>query len=462
MNNSVDMINKKERKDWPSGFESVGQKEYHQYQRIISTIQKITALYGYEQLQTPRVVDLSWVTHKNTGSTEIKNEMFALGRAGQSEVGSMVLVFEHTLSLAKYLAFQGQRVNYPFRRIEVGSVYRGERAQKGRKKEFLQADVDVVGLQAPWGEVEVISMMAEMINSLSFPPETKIHLNDRKILSSLIDSIDDVTDPDEIKSIMRQIDKLDKESPEKIIDECNYKGIPTKSIIEILKMNNTLKEIEDPVQSIASFSEMLKENNWSNVDIETALVNMVDSVNLLGKLKNRTYFDLCLTRGLDYYTGTVFEIHDPRIGHSLCGGGRYDNLIQDMGGPENMAAIGFSFGIDRMVLAMEHLGINADDDKNLRVAVLAFGDGNQEYTLGVAAKIRDMGVSAVALNPSSHKIKNLLKQASEAGYQYCVIIGEDEVKNQTVSLKNMKTREQVTIPLDLLDQKIEDISKENK
>lgn len=456
--NRSDILIRQERKAWPSGFESINQKEYHKYHRIVSELQKITDLYGYEQLQTPRVVDISWVAHKNAGSDEIKNEMFALGRVGQNESSSLVLAFEHTLSLAKYLAFQGQETNYPFRRVEVGPVYRGERAQKGRKREFNQADVDVVGLQAPWGEVEVISIMAEMLNSLNFPPETKVHINDRKILSNLIASIDGVTDPETTKSIMRQIDKLDKESREKVINESLNKGIPTKTIVEILKMTDTLSEINDPIEAINSFSNMLSERDYLNSELETSLTVMKDSINLLGKLKNRTCFDLCLTRGLDYYTGTVFEIHDPRIAYSLCGGGRFDNLIQDMGGPVNMAAIGFSFGIDRMVLAMDQLGISIADNKNMRVAVLSFGEGTQEYTLDVAARIREMGVPAVALNPDSNKIKNLLKQASDAGYSYCIIVGSDELQNRTVSLKNMETREQITLPLDSLAQKIEDLS----
>lgn len=436
-----------EQKGWPSGFEPIDQRTYRVHQLIISSLQKVSTLFGYDQMQTPRVVDLSWVETKNAGSQEIKKEMFNLNRVGQMEPGSMVLAFEHTLSLAKYLSFQGQQAVYPFRRMEVGPVYRGERAQKGRKREFVQADIDVVGLREPWGEVEVVSIMGQMLDLLSFPEETKVHYNDRKLLVNLIGIIDQTTNPDVIKAIMRQIDKLDKVPLEKVVEEAIAKNIPVNSIKEIVGLSEELSKINNPILAVKQFTDNLKAKNLWGQEIEKALDSMSTVFSLLGEKACRVTFNPRLVRGLDYYTGSIFEIHDPRIGYSLCGGGRYDNLIEDIGGPKDMAAIGFAFGIDRMVLAMETLGINTSASQEKGLAILTFGDNTTSYTLQVGDMIREMGIKAVVINPDKLKLKDQLKQASDGNYRYCVIIGDNEVDTQTVTLRNMEIRDQSNIAL---------------
>ena len=439
------------RQGWPSGFEAINQEAYRGYLKVISTLQKESTLFGYEQLQTPRVVDLSWVATKNAGSQEIKNEMFALTRVGQNEAGSLVLAFEHTLSLAKYLAFLGQQAEYPFRRLEVGPVYRGERAQKGRKREFMQADIDVVGLKEPWGEVEVLTIMARMLDSLALPVETKIQLNDRRLLVKLISIIEQNSNPDFLKSIMRQIDKLDKESVEKIVEETAAKGLPTKAILEMVRLAQTISTVTDPVEAVALFSKELTKNGWYESEVEMVLETMSKELDLLGKSKERILFNPCLTRGLDYYTGSVFEIRDPRIAYSLCGGGRYDNLIEDIGGPKGMAAIGFAFGVDRMVLAMEKLGVSFDKDKKKGIALITMGENTERYMMEVAGRIRAIGIPAVLIDPDSPKLKNQLSRAATQGYSYCIIVGDDEIKARSISLKNMVTREQSSFPIEQLE-----------
>lgn len=449
-----------ERKGWPSGFEVIGPNEYQYHAKIISTLREVATLYGYCEIQTPRVVDVAWVQAKSAGSEEIKSEMFTITRFGQEEPSPLVLVFEHTLSLAKYLAFQGQQIKYPFRRIEVGPVFRGERSQKGRKREFVQADVDAVGLPSPWGEVEVISIMSKILDRLGFPAETKIHVNDRRLLVSLISVIEAVDNLDIIGSLLRLMDKLDREPLERILHECQEKDLPGKAISEIVTLANLSFSAQNPVEAVNQTQEIIKKKGWFGKKVEVVLNSIKSTLTLLGSDLKRVVFDPRLTRGLDYYTGTVFEIHHPGIGYSLCGGGRYDKLTEVLGGPKNVPAIGFSFGVDRMALTMKSIGISEKMNTN-NIAVISFGKETVAYSFEIASIARELGFTTVLVDPTKGKIGDQMKRAAEEGFLFSLIIGESETQNRTITIKNMVTREQIKISLEGLKTELEKLKVAN-
>jgi len=450
-------FNKKE-KGWPSGFEVIGIKEFPYHKNVIKALQDSADLYGYKQIQTPLICDVSWVQAKGAGSQEIKSEMFGITRLKQEGSTNLVLRFENTLSLAKYLTSHSQEIPLPFRRFEIGSVFRGERAQKGRKREFTQADLDVVGLGYPWAETEVLSITAEILNKLSFPKETKIHLNDRAFLGSLIEKIENSDDNSLITGVMREVDKLDKKSAEDVTTEAQKNGLPISAIKKIIELSDKVSLIENPYKSLLKLREIIKNDGLLTSKIDQSLQSMEQLLSLLGPTIDRIKIDPRLTRGLEYYTGVVFEVLHPGISGSLCGGGRYDRLIKEIGGPD-IKAIGFAFGIDRMVGAMKQLEIkNKENIDQKGIAIVTFGGNATLYTLGIANKIRELDIPAILISPEINVGKQMGK-VSQAEFPFSIVIGDDEVKNKTIIIKNMETREQMTVKEDQIENKLSEIMK---
>lgn len=396
------------------GFRDFLPKEKIIREQIISKIKKSFHDNGFEPIETPTLEYASVLQGKS--GQEADKLMYTFKDRGGRDIG---LRYDQTVPTARFLSQHQHSLPKFFRRYQIQNVFRAENTQAGRYREFLQCDCDIFGSKSNIADAEIVATFYKTYISLGLNDFT-IYINDR---SQLVETVAKFAKKnDDIFNIIQIIDKLDKIGDKLIIEELQSKFLSEKSAVELL--NN------------------LKDNTPSK-----NLKEIIEIATDLGVPASGIIFEPYLARGLDYYTGIIFEGKLPELkSGSLGGGGRYDNLIQDLGGP-NTPAVGFAIGFDRTVEALKEKNILQISEKPLTVLVTIFNEKTLKHSLSVADKLRDCRI-ATEVYLEYDKIGKQIKFADSKNIPYVVIIGEDEMLTNTIKVKELETESEKVFSID--------------
>ena len=424
----------------PKGTRDFGQLEMARRNYIFDTIKSVFSLYGFQQIETPAMENLSTLMGKY--GEEGDKLLFRIQNSGEKAAlaPEKGLRYDLTVPFARYVVQHREEISFPFKRFQIQPVWRADRPQKGRYREFYQCDVDVIGSDSLIGELELIQIVEEVYRRLGI--NVCLHINNRKILAGIAEVIGA---PDKIIDITVAIDKLDKIGIDAVNTELKERGLLEDQISKlqpILNLSGTTLEKLTALKTILANSEIgLKGvEEMEIVFDELSIVNCQLSIEL----------DLCLARGLNYYTGAIFEVKalDAQIG-SITGGGRYDNLTGIFGLP-NVSGVGISFGADRIYDVLTELNLFPKAlQSTTQILFAAFGDAELTYALKWAKELRQAG-KAVEVYPEPAKMKKQMSYADAKQIPFVAIVGGDEMVQNKVMLKNMTTGEQKLVTLEEL------------
>ena len=421
---------------------------------IIEILQKNFELFGFQPLETPSFENLSTLTGKygeegdrlifkilNSGDyvAKVSDEDWAEKNSQKltSKISERALRYDLTVPFARFIAMNHGKLTFPFKRYQIQPVWRADRPAKGRFREFYQCDADIVGSESLWQEIDLIQLYLKSFNDLKLP--VKIHINNRKILSGLADY---AGISHQLIDFTIALDKLDKIGKEGVIKELQEKNIPQQAIekLDFLFGGKSQTEVLALLKSNFESSEMGK------AGIEE-LKFVLKHCKALG-IEQELVFDITLARGLDYYTGAIFEVKAEGIElGSIGGGGRYNNLTEIFD-VKNIPGIGISFGLDRIYLALEELNLFPEDimDDNIEYLFANYGDEEALVAQRIIAELRKKGISA-ELYPEAGKMKKFFTYSEKRGVKNLVFVGDKEIQNNTVTIKNQQTGEQRELPL---------------
>lgn len=441
----------------PKGTRDFSPVEMARRNYIFRTIQEVFHLYGFQQIETPAMEHLSTLMGKygeegdkllfkilNSGDyfSELTDEELLSRNAAKlaSKFCEKGLRYDLTVPFARYVVMHRDSLTFPFKRYQIQPVWRADRPQKGRYREFYQCDADVVGSNSLLNEVELVQMIDTVFRKLGI--RVAIKLNNRKILTGIAEIIGEA---DKIVDITVAIDKLDKIGLEKVNEELASKGIPQKAIdqlqpIILLSGTNTEK--------IATLRQVLATSATGQKGIEE-MAYILEKTQAVG-IQNEVELDLTLARGLNYYTGAILEVKalDVAIG-SISGGGRYDNLT-GVFGMEGVSGVGISFGADRIYDVLNQLDLYpSSTTAATQVLFVNFGERETDYILPQLNQLRASGICA-ELYPDSAKIKKQMSYANEKGIPYVVMAGENEISAGKLTVKDMLSGEQSLLTIDEL------------
>lgn len=360
----------------------------------------------------------------------------------------LALRFDLTVPLARYVAAHADDLQFPFHRYHIGKVWRGEHAQTGRYREFVQCDADIVGSTSPVADAQIIALIHAVFAELGLAEHVRIRLSNRKILNGLAEFL--AFDAERTPQVLRAIDKLDRsEWPAVAAELADKVGLDSQQIDAIQEFidlkGDTAEALLDNAASLLKFGT-------ASQDGIRELRELVGHLDALRIPRSAWYTDLSVARGLGYYTGTVFETTltgAPQYG-SVCSGGRYDNLVSRFS-PLQLPGVGLSVGIDRLLAALDELGVADRRPTATKVAVLDFDAPSQPTVLGVVADLRAAGVNTALYIGHDNNLKGQLTWAVKGGFPYVVIIGAAEREKGVAQLKDMAARTQEELPLaDLL------------
>ena len=433
----------------PKGTRDFGPVEMAKRNYIFNTIRDVYALYGFQQIETPAMETLGTLMGKygeegdkllfkvlNSGdclskcSDEELLERNALHLA--SKMCEKGLRYDLTVPFARYVVMHREELQLPFKRYQIQPVWRADRPQKGRYREFYQCDADVVGSDSLLNEVELMQIVDEVFSR--FGIRVQIKINNRKLLSGIAEVIGAA---EKIVDITVAIDKLDKIGIDNVNAELREDGL-TEEQIQKLQPIIMLTGTND--EKMATIADVLKDSETGLKGIEE-LRFILDIIKNLG-LKNEIQLDLTLARGLNYYTGAIFEVKalDVQIG-SITGGGRYDNLTGIFGMP-GLSGVGISFGADRIYDVLNQLNLYPKNSMTTtQLLFINFGDKEAAYCMNVLNKVRACGVCS-EIYPDATKMKKQMSYANAKQIPYVALAGENEINEGKVTLKNMETGEQ--------------------
>lgn len=424
----------------PKGTRDFGQLEMARRNYIFDTIKSVFSLYGFQQIETPAMENLSTLMGKY--GEEGDKLLFRIQNSGEKAAlaPEKGLRYDLTVPFARYVVQHREEISFPFKRFQIQPVWRADRPQKGRYREFYQCDVDVIGSDSLIGELELIQIVEEVYRRLGI--NVCLHINNRKILAGIAEVIGA---PDKIIDITVAIDKLDKIGIDAVNTELKERGLLEDQVSKlqpILNLSGTTLEKLTALKTILANSEIgLKGvEEMEIVFDELSIVNCQLPIEL----------DLCLARGLNYYTGAIFEVKalDAQIG-SITGGGRYDNLTGIFGLP-NVSGVGISFGADRIYDVLTELNLFPKTlQSTTQILFAAFGDAELTYALKWAKELRQAG-KAVEVYPEPAKMKKQMSYADAKQIPFVAIVGGDEMVQNKVMLKNMTTGEQKLVTLEEL------------
>lgn len=436
----------------PKGTRDFGPVEMAKRNYIFNTIREVYALYGFQQIETPAMETLQTLMGKygeegdkllfkvlNSGDFMSKvteqelQERNALHLAAKlCEKG---LRYDLTVPFARYVVMHREELQLPFKRYQIQPVWRADRPQKGRYREFYQCDADVVGSDSLLNEVELMQIVDTVFTR--FGIRVQIKINNRKILTGIAEVIGAA---DKIVDITVAIDKLDKIGIENVNAELREDGLSEEQIGKLQPIISLNGANEEKLQTIA---EVLKDSETGLKGVEETryILNTLTSIGL----KNEIQLDLTLARGLNYYTGAIFEVKalDVEMG-SITGGGRYDNLTGIFGMP-GLSGVGISFGADRIYDVLNTLNLYPKDSMNVtKILFINFGEKETAYCLPILNMVRAKGIAA-EIFPDSAKMKKQMAYANAKQIPYVALAGEDEISQGKITLKNMETGEQQMI-----------------
>ena len=441
----------------PKGTRDFSPVEMAKRNYIFDTIRSVYALYGFQQIETPSMETLQTLMGKygeegdkllfkvlNSGdflnkvSDEELQQRNALHLAARlCEKG---LRYDLTVPFARYVVMHREELQLPFKRYQVQPVWRADRPQKGRYREFYQFDGDVVGSDSLLNEVELMQIVDTVFKR--FGVRVQIKINNRKILTGIAEVIGEA---DKIVDITVAIDKLDKIGLEAVNEELTKDGISAEAIEKLQPIILLSGTNEEKLQVI---SEVLKDSETGLKGVEEIRF-ILDTLKLFG-LQNEIQLDLTLARGLNYYTGAIFEVKalDVQIG-SITGGGRYDNLTGIFGMP-GISGVGISFGVDRIFDVLNALAAYPKEAVNgTQLLFINFGEKETAFCMPIAARLREEGIRTEVF-PDSVKMKKQMSYANAKSIPFVALVGENEMNEGKVTLKNMTTGEQNLVTPDEL------------
>lgn len=433
----------------PKGTRDFSPEEMAKRNYIFNTIKEVYHLYGFQQIETPAMENLSTLMGKygeegdkllfkilNSGDfladvslSEVEQKLLGKLTNKMCEKG---LRYDLTVPFARFVVMNRDKISFPFKRYQIQPVWRADRPQKGRYREFYQCDGDVVGSNSLLNEVELIQIIDEVFRRLKI--NVCIKLNNRKILSGIAEVIGE---PEKIVDITVAIDKFDKIGLEKVNEELASKNISTNAINKlqpIILLKGSNKEKLDVLKNTLSSSEI----GLKGVEELETIFSYTHSLNIDTKIE----LDLTLARGLNYYTGAILEVKalDVEIG-SITGGGRYDNLTGVFGMPD-VSGVGISFGADRIYDVLNQLDLYPKDTiSSTEVIFINFGEKETAYCLPLLKELRANGIRS-EIYPEAAKMKKQMTYADNKKIPFVAIVGETEMNDNKVMLKNMDTGEQ--------------------
>ena len=439
----------------PKGTRDFTPQEMANRNYIFNTIKDVFRLYGFQQIETPAMENLSTLMGKygeegdkllfkilNSGDyMNGLNDEDLKGRNSiklTNKISEKGLRYDLTVPFARFVVQHQNEITFPFKRYQIQPVWRADRPQKGRYREFYQCDVDVVGSDSLLNELELIQIVDEIYRRLKINVVVKI--NNRKILSGIAEIIGEA---EKITDITVAIDKMDKIGLEKVNEEIASKGIPQEAIARlqpILKLSGTNTEKLEQLKTVLADSEV----GLKGVQELETIFGLCDAMNVQTSIE----LDLTLARGLNYYTGAIFEVKalDVEMG-SITGGGRYDNLT-GVFGMEGVSGVGISFGADRIYDVLNQLELYPETSmEQTKILFVSFGEKELMYSLPWLSSLRTKGINA-EIYPEPAKMKKQMSYADNKKIPFVAIVGETEMAEGKMMLKNMKTGEQALATLE--------------
>ena len=424
------------------GFMELLPKEQILFNKMKEKIQKSYEKFGFLPIDTPIIEMSDVLLAKAGGETEKQIYRFQKGD------NDLALRFDLTVPLAKYVTEYYNDLSFPFRRYQIGKVYRGERPQKGRFREFYQCDIDIIGD----GELSIINdaempaVIYSTIKDLGFEDFT-ICINNRKLLSGLFKELDLEEKSVDIMRIIDKIEKIGKENVIECLKDLELNENQIDDIMNFIEISGTTEEKIDSLEKLNYTNEIFNEG------LEE-LKQVVKYVKVFGVPDSNFKVDLTIARGLDYYTGTVYEtfLNEYRELGSVCSGGRYDNLAEYYT-DKKLPGVGISIGLTRLFYKLNELNALKEEQNSIaKVLVVSMVEDNSK-ALEVATELRSENINA-EVYLENKKIKAKFKYADRLAIPYVIVIGEDEIVNNTVTLKNMQTGEQETLKIEEVIEKI--------
>jgi len=433
----------------PKGTRDFSPIEMAKRNYIFDTIRSVYSLYGFRQIETPAMETLQTLLGKygeegdkllfrvlNSGDYlgKITDEQLAERNsvALSSKICEKGLRYDLTVPFARFVVMHRDEIQLPFKRYQIQPVWRADRPQKGRYREFYQCDADIVGSNSLLNEVELVQIMDTVFQRLGIRVQIKI--NNRKLLSGIAEIVGEA---DKIVDITVAIDKLDKIGLDKVNEELRADGISEEAIAKlqpVITLSGTNEEKLQTMENFLSASEI----GMKGIEELRFILDACDKV----ELKNELQLDLTLARGLNYYTGAIFEVKalDTPMG-SITGGGRYDNLTGIFGMP-GISGVGISFGADRIYDVLNTLDLYPKEiTTNTQLLFINFGDKEAEYCMPIVSKSRANGIRT-ELFPDAAKMKKQMSYANANNIPFVALAGDDEIQKGVVTLKNMETGEQ--------------------
>ncbi len=433
----------------PKGTRDFSPVEMVRRNYIFDTIKDVFRLYGFQPIETPAMENLSTLMGKygeegdkllfkilNSGDfiTKVPEDLLEEKNSNKltTKIAEKGLRYDLTVPFARFVVQYQNDITFPFKRYQIQPVWRADRPQKGRYREFYQCDVDVVGSDSLLNEAEFVQIIDDVFGRLKI--ETVVKINNRKILSGIAEIIGE---KERIIDITVAIDKLDKIGLEKVNQELAEKGVSSEAILKlqpILALEGDLSAKTDMLESILETSETGKKGILELKTLFGYLAKM--------ELKTEVELDLTLARGLNYYTGAIFEVKAKNVEMgSICGGGRYDDLTGIFGLP-NVSGVGVSFGAERIYDVLTQLDLFPKNSlETTQVLFVNFGENEEAYCLPVLNKLRKLGINA-EIFPENAKMKKQMNYANKKEIPFVVLAGESEMEAGKFTLKNMTSGEQ--------------------
>ena len=420
-----------------SGFMELQPADQMKMERMMAALRDVYSLYGFTPLDTPVIESAEVLLAKGGGETEKQIYRFTKGDS------DLALRFDLTVPLAKYVAAHYGELAFPFRRYQIGKVYRGERAQRGRFREFYQADIDVIGdgTLDIMNEAEIPAVIYRTFSALGLK-KFKIRVNNRKILNGFY-AMNGMSEKS--GEIMRTVDKLDKIGPEKVrlllIDEVKMLPSKAENVMDFMAIKGTNAEVISALERYRGMDELFDQG----LD---ELIAVTMHLKEFGVPEENFVIDLTIARGLDYYTGTVYEtelIDHPEIG-SVCSGGRYDNLAEYYT-DKKLPGVGISIGLTRLFYILQEQGMLGDENISAPADALVIPmTDDLSAAIAAATSLREAGIRT-QLYTEKRKFKAKMNYANKLAVPFVVLLGEDEITAGMVSVKDMVSGEQRTLPV---------------
>ena len=419
-----------------AGFMELLPNEQILFNQMKEKIQKTYEKFGFLPLDTP-ILELSEVLLAKAGG-ETEKQIYRFEK-GDTDIS---MRFDLTVPLAKYVAKNYGNLSFPFRRYQIGKVYRGEKAQKGRFREFYQCDIDIIG-DGELGlinDAEIPSVIYLLIKELGFEDFT-ICINNRKILNGLYASLNQEKNATEILRIIDKIEKIGKRAVREELNKLGLEEMQVNQILEFIEIEGTTDEKLEKLENLGIQNEQYQTG-------VAELKEVIKNIRLFGVPDTNFKVDLTIARGLDYYTGTVYEtfLNNYRELGSVCSGGRYENLAEYYT-DKKLPGVGISIGLTRLFYKLNELNVIHASKKSIAEILIIPMVEDLEQPIILATKLRNAGINTeIYLNDK--KLKAKFKYADKLKIPYVIVIGEDEIKTQTIKLKNMETGEEKELPLE--------------